>query len=337
MPTRYLAGGGDLPLSNEVQLDLLRTMMQRELSLRIRVRGSSMTPLIRGGDVVTVSPMGDRPPQVGEVVACVLPGSGRLALHRVVGQGEQGWSVRGDSCRESDGVVATDSILGRVVRVERNRREVSFGTGKAARGIALLSRAGGLWLLLGPRRLGYRAVSVVRQGVQRVPTYRRLGARFGRLVSIEEAGPADVSRALGAIGHAGGGRPARVASTGHATSWVAKRRGRVVGFVHVDATGDQSSGRSAYTLCNLWVKGRYRGLGIGEALATRALAYAAAQGATSMRLAVDDDSAIARNLFHKLGFAGLAEPESDLRWEQGEQAGEPKRIVLELGLDSKER
>ena len=147
-------------------------MIQKGASLHTTVRGFSMSPFIRDEDVVTIAPMKGGPPRVGEVVAFVKPGCGRLAVHRVVAAEGTGWLIRGDNCPEPDGVVATEKIIGRVVAVERKGRPVRFGTGPAGACIAALSRRGLLGRLhavaLLPRRAAGFALRQARRWHERL-------------------------------------------------------------------------------------------------------------------------------------------------------------------------
>ena len=194
--TRWL----HLPLSSQLQLDLLHTAMEQGLSLRVCVHGVSMAPLIRDGDVVTIAPLAGGEPRVGEVVACVLPDRERLVLHRVVESRGQGWLVQGDNVAVNDGVVGTDAVLGRVVSVERDGRQVAFGSGRAAPGVAWLSRTGALRALGLPRRAFYHAASGLRRRLQGAAVYRSLGRRLGGRIGIDEASEADMRMALDLVG-----------------------------------------------------------------------------------------------------------------------------------------
>lgn len=140
-PLSFTRPGGELHLSNLGQLELLRGMAEHGKPLRTTARGFSMSPFIRDEDVLTIVPMHGRAPRVGEVVAFTLPDSGRLAIHRIVARVGACWLVRGDNCPENDGLVASGDIIGRVVRVERQGREVRLGLGVEARLIAWLQRA----------------------------------------------------------------------------------------------------------------------------------------------------------------------------------------------------
>ena len=138
-PSSYITGGGELRLSNPGQLELLRGMEERGVPLRTTVRGFSMSPFIRNLDVLTISPLHDQRPRIGDVVAFSHPENGRLVIHRIIKKTGSGWLIKGDNCQEADGVVATDNIIGCVTRIERNNRNVKLGLGRSGRLIAFLN------------------------------------------------------------------------------------------------------------------------------------------------------------------------------------------------------
>ena len=92
----FVSRGGELHLSNLGQMQLLRSAAERGVPLRMMVRGFSMTPCIRDGDVLTIAPLRGSVPRVGEVVAFSMPDTGRLAIHRVIARLGTGWLMRGD-------------------------------------------------------------------------------------------------------------------------------------------------------------------------------------------------------------------------------------------------
>ena len=155
--SQYVSQGGDLSLSNLGQLELLLAMVESGMALRTTARGFSMHPFIRDKDVLTISPIKDMQPSPGDVVAFTQPESGRLAIHRIIGRTDDGWLIKGDNCPDPDGEVATEKIIGRVCRVERQGKEAHLGIGKAGKLIAILNRGSILLrlkhLLIMPRRV----------------------------------------------------------------------------------------------------------------------------------------------------------------------------------------
>jgi len=63
-----------------------------------------------------------------------------------------GLLTKGDNLRAPDAIVERDLVLGRVVRVERNGRDVDYVAGWRASLVAALSRADLLRHLVGLRR-----------------------------------------------------------------------------------------------------------------------------------------------------------------------------------------
>ncbi len=128
-------------------LVLGRAVLERGVPFRFRAAGTSMSPFIRDGDVLTVAPLAGSRPRLGEVVAFVHPNSGKLAVHRVVATRDAARLLQGDAALEPDGWIRPTDILGRVIAIERNHRRVGFGLGAERMGIAWLRRRSPLWNL----------------------------------------------------------------------------------------------------------------------------------------------------------------------------------------------
>jgi signal peptidase I len=131
----------ELHLSNQGQLELLLSVLERNLPFRMAVQGFSMYPFICNNDVLTITPMSDQIPRVGNVVAFVETDTKRLAIHRVIAQVGLGWHMQGDNTPKPDVIVLRENIIGVVTRIERRGRDVRFGLGAEAWLIALLQRA----------------------------------------------------------------------------------------------------------------------------------------------------------------------------------------------------
>lgn len=162
---RFASDAGELRLTDEGQLGLLAAVTGRGAAFRTTVRGGSMSPFVRDGDVVTIEPRAGRIPGVGEVVAFAHPVHGRLVIHRVVARAAGGWLLRGDACAVPDGVVEESRVVGFVARVERRGRTVFAGVGRGGATVAVLSRSGTLGLLLRVARLPRRVASALRRRV----------------------------------------------------------------------------------------------------------------------------------------------------------------------------
>jgi len=136
-----------LPLSGKALIELMQAVHAKGLPFRFSAGGYSMTPFIRDGDVITVSPLALHAPRRGDVVAFIHPKTNRLCLHRVLSVHGGSFFIQGDNMPERpDGVIPREAILGRVTGLERAGRRVRLGLGPERLLLAILSRCGGMAL-----------------------------------------------------------------------------------------------------------------------------------------------------------------------------------------------
>jgi hypothetical protein len=101
-----------------------------------------MSPFIRDGDILTVQPLQGAAPRLGNVVAFIYPGTGTVAVHRVIRAGSGLFYLKGDNAPDGDGGFPPESILGTVIRVERAGSKLRLGFRRTGPVIASLSRSG---------------------------------------------------------------------------------------------------------------------------------------------------------------------------------------------------
>lgn len=114
-----------------------------------------MHPLLRAGDVVTVTPLRTKRPCPGDTVVFANAHTAPLVAHRVVAIRGDAPLIKGDNCDTADGLIAKSKILGRVTSAERDGRTLRLGLGPERFLIAFLSRTGILSLMLAPARKLY--------------------------------------------------------------------------------------------------------------------------------------------------------------------------------------
>lgn len=117
-----------------------------------------MSPFIKDGDEVTISPLFGSSPGFGNVIAFVHPGTGKLIVHRVVRVLGEAYIVKGENALEIDGLIKKENILGVVTRVERKGKRVFFGSGPGRFLIGFLTRKN---LLLRVPRPAWRIIRPV--------------------------------------------------------------------------------------------------------------------------------------------------------------------------------
>jgi hypothetical protein len=120
--------------------ELLSTLVDKGLSCKFQAKGHSMSPFIKDGDAITVSPKIGCSPRFGDVVAFIHPRTEKLFIHRVVWKRRDAYIVKGENTLESDGLIKKENILGVVTKVERKGKKVFLGLGPERFLIALLTR-----------------------------------------------------------------------------------------------------------------------------------------------------------------------------------------------------
>ena len=144
-----------VPLSGDSLSELMREVLAKGKPFRFRARGLSMSPFIKDGDVLTVTPL-SAAPRTGDVAAFLHPATGRLVVHRLVRKRAGRFQFKGDNADEVERDLAPEGILGLVVSVERAGREFRLPR-RAGVAVAGLSRAGLLRKAVGAaRRAGVR-------------------------------------------------------------------------------------------------------------------------------------------------------------------------------------
>jgi signal peptidase I len=95
--------------------------------LRLQVMGWSMLPAVRPGDVLIIHAANLEQVSAGDIV--LFGRDRRLFAHRVVKKngayGDASLLCRGDSLRECDAPVSGNELLGKVVRISRNKRTIA--------------------------------------------------------------------------------------------------------------------------------------------------------------------------------------------------------------------
>lgn len=123
-------------------LGLVKPFLLHGRDVSFRVHGGSMAPMIRSGDLVTLTPSSQKVPCSGDVVAFEHPRSRKLIVHRAIRISSSGLFIRGDNSPRADGVIPWEYVLGVVTAVERSGRRVRFGAGPSGKFIAFLAGFG---------------------------------------------------------------------------------------------------------------------------------------------------------------------------------------------------
>ncbi len=106
---------------------LAESVLQAGVSLQFQARGSSMTPAIRDGDTLLITPIRAHDLWVGQIVLCQTENN-RYVVHRIVRRCRQpegvSFLLKGDQCRSADGWVDGSRILGQAIQARRQGKLV---------------------------------------------------------------------------------------------------------------------------------------------------------------------------------------------------------------------
>lgn len=327
---QYVSEGGTLSLSNFGQKELLLAMMEKGAALRTTARGYSMHPFIRDKDVLTISPLKNQLLSVGDVVAFTQPATGRLVIHRIIGRARQGLVIKGDNCFEPDGIVPDEKIIGRISRIERGTEDVKLAVGKLRSFIAFLSRGNTLLYFKKNIVLLLHTAGNALQRVQTLTVYRGLVKMLSFRIIISEADEDDMEAIHGMFTPDVPYR--RRDENPNVTNWVAKRNGKIAGFVQNVFHPKANHPWAGHWLFSLYIRVRYRGMGIGKMLTEKVIDKAKEQNATELLLAVFEDNKKAINLYQQFGFEHITHPDLESMLAEEKIKTGRRRIVMRKKL-----
>jgi signal peptidase I len=119
---KYNTNTVPIDLSSSEVTSLFEDILNRGLSLRTRVTGASMTPFLKGGEILTIRKVRFSSLRIGDLI--FFKGRrGYLVLHRIIRRswlnGCLNFHTKGDGTSALDEPVDEDHVLGKVSRIER--------------------------------------------------------------------------------------------------------------------------------------------------------------------------------------------------------------------------
>ena len=121
--------GREVHLETPDFLEQARQLLSRSIPLEIRMSGSSMSPAIEDGDLITVEPVPDSRISPGDIIL-YQSRYDTAVIHRVLrvegSQSERSVLTRGDAAAQTDVPVPLERVLGRVKLVERGGEPVKL-------------------------------------------------------------------------------------------------------------------------------------------------------------------------------------------------------------------
>lgn len=310
-------------------IELLSAVTEKGKSFRFRASGISMIPFIKDKDIITISPIPTGHPEIGDVVAFLLPEKEKLAVHRIIDIKSRRYVIKGDNIPEPDGLIPAENVLGLVTAVERNGHRALLGLGMERRLIAALARHDLLkWIRVG--NLTRKLLARVMIKMQSAALYRRIAGELSPGYSIFEADGEDMEKVHEIWNPRG--RPNSYKPNPLVKNYVAKIDSEVVGFVQLVTHPKEHYPYFGHWIFGLMVRVKVRGRGIGEALCKQAVDRAKADGIKELFLLVYDDNPPAINLYCKLGFQRTEFPALKPQLDDEFEKTGRRRIVMRRDL-----
>jgi len=105
---------------------VVQSILEKGVTAKVKVTGSSMIPTIRSNDVVSISTYKKNRPKIGDVVALLDRVNKRVIIHRIIKQRESMFLLKGDGLWHYDGFFQREWIAGFVSGLERNGTPISM-------------------------------------------------------------------------------------------------------------------------------------------------------------------------------------------------------------------
>lgn len=338
--------------SVEIILKLGREILKKGKSIRFQVRGWSMRPFIRDGDVIFVSPIENSSFKTGDVVLYSTEGN-KVIVHRIIKKdkkdGRMTLLVKGDATSGFADKVDVKNVLGKVTAVERDGRKKRIDTklshliGIFIAGVSPFSQ----WIYpVGSivKQNGRRILGAILERLQGLKFYSVLAKKFIKEDVTYHIESSDETYFLSQLSRYNQGLELETPTNALNENLkraedsyycvVAERKSRIIGSVTLTDFPEGDSPYEGWWIFGLWVNWRYRGMGIGEKMVKMAVEKEAKDDASEIKLLVFKDAKRAINLYKKLGFHQISIPELDKQLAQEAEKTSRRRIILAKDLKS---
>lgn len=99
-----------------------------DITMRGRIRGTSMLPLVRDGDCVLIKPACEKEIRIGDILAYAYIKDAPVICHRFVIRDNPYLITKGDTHIRGYEKITFENLLGRVVLIERGSKTINLET-----------------------------------------------------------------------------------------------------------------------------------------------------------------------------------------------------------------
>ncbi len=297
-----------LNLKGEDFTFIIQNVLGREKILRFKAKGASMSPFIKDGDILEITPVNGAEIRAGDVIFYRI-GEKRMVAHRVIKKIIQNDKLfflsKGDSNTGKGETVYSEQILGRVIAIERKGRRILINYCLKNRLLYIFYLRISSFVIK-VRRIGGRLLSYI-QGLK---AYRNLAKRLiKKEIAYQWESSQDFGRCL-----------------------LAKRNDMIIGRTTIDTILEADLQHHGWWIFGMWVDWRYRGLGVGSRLTEVLCEFARKKEASDVKLLVFKDNKPALNLYGKLDFYQTRIPQIDKELREEAKKTGRQRIIMKRDL-----
>lgn len=297
----------DFILDNINEINLIKESLKKD-RLRFRALGSSMFPLIRNGDLVTIKPVDPDDLSTGDII--FFEKNDSLILHRIIEEEKfKGkFTTKGDNMPICDHAVNSNEILGKLTGIERNGKIINLDTSlnkKLGKFIAefhwiinpLLRFFNGCLNCI-PKALihlniclnGFKLIRKLKNHFK--PDIRYYTSSTDDFPLLSKFYSADLSP-----------------TTDGSFYYIAEHKGKLIGSLFVGKSWKENLSDDNWWIMSLMVLNRYKGMGIGEELVLGAISELKNIGIDKVFVNIFEDNKALLNLFKKIRFKDAELPE----------------------------
>ena len=286
-----------MKLADKEFIFLSKEVLSSGKVLRFQARGGSMRPCIKSGDIINVEPSDATGVHSGDIVLFAR-GKDSFAVHRVIKKQKTKFLVKGDALAGNEEYILGESILGKVVSLERRGRCIHLCS-KTARMRGYFFIFVSYWsFLIYPlfrftKKIILLPIKKAFKVLQGLFFYRHMAGLFMRnKISIEIAGIDDVLELAYFYGYNLlpefaqtledlQKRVMRPEESGYFI--IAKRKGEIIGGLSLSWMDEEGAGNCGW-IDVVRVHWLYRGMGIGKEIIFKAFSMVRRKNKEFIRL-----------------------------------------------------
>lgn len=287
-------------------MELSEEILSRAHYLRFRMRGASMLPFLKDNDLIVIKKFIVSDIRPGDIIFFrpqFYEGVTHRVIKKIVVNGRTAFITKGDFCPFPDGYVYPEQILGRLVAIERNGKNINLDNKTIILKSLLYAKilCFEVWVYAVLRKLQSQIKHKLLGGLLRRLQAMRIYGFLIRIFVEEEKisyrlatqdDASSLARLYGAYYW-----PTKPKLLVRYFQWylkeISKNRGfcflphkgsKVIGSVAVKNFSENEITPSGWGVYNLFVNWRYRGIGIEKRLVELATQKAKEQGATEVKI-----------------------------------------------------